>query len=203
MSVIIGNKLSLALGDFVNTVLATIMGSESKAFVEERMTLIFRDWYQQYRGCMCDFKMKNFDDEHVDILQRGSLTEPMVFVDFWPPHFVGGVHDHNTWSFVASLLGTVTHQLWEDESKFDINRCLLKRASKKSVSEGNCTFLSETAIHHVANTTDQNELALTLHVYGASLLDTKRYMYYPEKGIKILNPNTEFYESINEVSGII
>lgn len=82
-------------------------------------------------------------------------------------------HDHGTWATILVLSGEEKNTLYRHNDDGS-----LRRASEVELTRGSILPIRAEAVH-VAECTG-NEAALGLHVYGANVLGTERYMWDPE-----------------------
>ena len=82
-------------------------------------------------------------------------------------------HDHGTWATILVLSGEEKNTLYRQGDDGS-----LRRASEVTLTRGSILPMRAEAAH-VAECTG-NEAAIGLHVYGANVLGTERYMWDPE-----------------------
>jgi len=88
------------------------------------------------------------------------------------------------------------NQNWQDMMPHDDSKCLLEKKTSTSLAPGQCLCFNKSDIHNVKNISNKNLHAVSLHVYGQSLLTTGRLTYCDKTGVKMLNQNHEFKEEL-------
>lgn len=82
-------------------------------------------------------------------------------------------HDHGTWASILVLSGKEKNTLYRRDGQSG-----LKRASEVILERGSILPMRAEAVHVAECIGD--EPAIGLHVYGANVLDTTRYMWDPD-----------------------
>jgi len=105
---------------------------------------------------------------HCDPMERFSVVS---FV--WMPGQRTPIHDHTVWGLVGVMRGEETCEEYSKE---------LKAASRHPVRRGQVDRVSPRIgdIHVVSN--DGQEIAVSIHVYGANIGAVRRHTYDPASG---------------------
>lgn len=90
----------------------------------------------------------------------------------WGPEMDLMPHDHRMWAAIGIYTGRETNVFWRRGADG------LERLGGKELSEGEATWLGDTAIHSVIN--PLNRLTGALHVYGGDFFGTARSEWDPE-----------------------
>jgi predicted metal-dependent enzyme (double-stranded beta helix superfamily) len=86
-------------------------------------------------------------------------------------------HDHGTWASILVLSGKEKNTLYRREGDTG-----LKRVSEVVLERGSILPMRAEAVHVAECIGDQP--AVGLHVYGANVLDTERYMWDPDSLVR-------------------
>ena len=134
---------------------------QTDSWLPEFCTIPHPEFYQQYLL-------------HVDPLERFSIVS---FV--WGPGQKTPVHDHCTWGLIGMLRGAEKGQRF----KYDANGKLIADGPETLMQPGDIEQVSPTVgdIHIVSNAF-QDEISISIHVYGANIGAVKRHVYNVDSG---------------------
>ena len=115
-----------------------------------------------------------------DFILTPEQSPVVAVLTAWPANWKGVLHDHRTWSVVGCLFGQLHNSQWQPSTKLSsaLERVYLQRKEAVTMQKRDVISASEDAIYHVDNPQQQG-VALSLHVYGANVLQQQRYIYKP------------------------
>ena len=123
----------------------------------------------------------------------------MLLLIAWESGTDSCVHDHATWSIVGLVEGQETIYCYTlDNTAASCStpppqqRYHLLPQPSIVLNPGDICATDASAIHQVANTSADKKLSISLHLYGADLRETTRYIYDPATDTCSPNPNREF-----------
>jgi predicted metal-dependent enzyme (double-stranded beta helix superfamily) len=132
------------------------------------------DWLpEEFRLCSADSYSQHL--LYCDPRERFSVVS---FV--WEPGQLTPVHDHTVWGVIGQLIGEEQSQSFQ----VGVDGALVEVGAPEVLSAGQITTLSpnDIDIHMVRNATD--EVAVSIHAYGANIGRIKRHSYNRKTGRK-------------------
>ena len=113
-----------------------------------------------------------------DFILTPERSPVVAVLTAWPANWRGVLHDHRTWSVVGCIFGQLHNSQWQPAAKVssEKQRVYLQREEATVMQKRDVVSASEDAIYHIDNPQAQG-VALSLHVYGANLLQQQRYVY--------------------------
>lgn len=102
-----------------------------------------------------------------------------VIITSWPPHRETPPHNHDTWAVIGSIKGTEQNTLW-DRHDDGSNPAFadITRAKATTCHSGDIITMHSDDIHSVVNPKN-NEISVSLHIYGKHFNHTNRYQFDP------------------------
>jgi|GEM_PF-6849238 len=119
-----------------------------------------------------------------DLILTGDDSAITAVLTVWPAKWKGVLHDHKSWSAIGCLCGKLRHSQWLSSAgkNLSADTLSLHREDAKFMSVRDVTVSPSGAIYRVDNCEEQ-DVALSLHVYGDKLRDKKRYIYKAVDGV--------------------
>src|SRR3990167_1957173 len=104
-----------------------------------------------------------------------------VIITSWPAHRETPPHDHDTWAVIGCIKGAEENILWNRyDDGLKTGYADIARGHTVLCRPGDVITMSRKDIHSVVNPLD-DEISVSLHVYGKHFNYTNRHQYDPDK----------------------
>lgn len=130
------------------------------------------------------------------LLHKSEDDSFTVVAFVWGPGQKTPVHDHLTWGVIGVLQGEIEETRYRRLGGGEVQDWSVPEASKVvRAVKGNTSFVypPDFDFHQVSNSTD--EIAITIHVYGADIGTYERHVYEVESGL--IKPFLGVHDNVN------
>ena len=106
-----------------------------------------------------------------------------VIITSWPSYRETPPHDHDTWAVIGSIKGVEKNTLWQrHDDGSNPQYAKITRGSATTCKPGDIITMHSHDIHSVVNPND-DEISVSLHIYGKHFNYTNRYQFDPETNV--------------------
>ncbi len=104
-----------------------------------------------------------------------------IIITSWPSHRETPPHDHDTWAVIGCIKGAEKNTLWDrHDDGSDPSFAKITRGLATTCNPGDVVTMHSNAIHSVINPNDDDEVSVSLHIYGKHFNHTNRHQFDPE-----------------------
>ena len=144
---------------------------------------IMKSWLQRTDWLHDDFFQCKSDEEKIFKLHQDENDGLMIVAISWGCDFSPIPHNHNAWAIAGVAHGIEKHVFYKREKQGE--KVMLKEIGTRDYSSGDIVCMKDDVIHSVANVTENDGVAVSLHVYEKNLDNIERSQFDLENHVEL------------------